>query len=138
LDPWCNLLPDYVVVVDSDNRRVVAGAAVKKAQAKVQRKHGMQIRHWMEIWTKDGPQNIPAERFKHQEQVTKNGHRPVTIYAFKAHQARYYGFSCEFDGKTTFFVTAIDPAKKDDKADPEMIARAGREAFQVLEKLGIK
>jgi maltooligosyltrehalose synthase len=134
---WCNQLPEYALVVESDNRRVVAWDKLTKDQRKVKPKDQGSVLRWMKNWT-DGVENIPEERFKFQERFTKNGFHPVRISTFKSFQARYYGFNRIVEGKDTFFITAIDPSKKDNDADPAMLDRASKEAFRVLETLNVK
>lgn len=135
---WSILLPDYTLIAENGERRVVVREKLKKVQAKVDDQHRLTIRNWMRFWVNDGPQDIPPEKFKFQQRFNQNGFKPVVISAFKSYQARYYGFSRVVDGKMTFFVTAIDPAKKDDKANDEVLERASREAFRVLKALKIQ
>ena len=74
---------------------------------------------------------MPEERFKFQTRwkgASGEGHR---ISVFKSYQARYYGYSREIAGKETFVVAAIDPAKKDNQADPAMYKRVGDEADRI-------
>lgn len=135
---WCSLLPDYALLADSEKRRVVVHGKLKKEQAKVDRQHYVVIIRWMKIWTTDVVGGVPPEKFKFQARFTEKGFHPVAIWVFKAHQPRYYGFTRVVEGKETFFVTAIDPAKKQDDANPEVLARAGREAFRILKLLGLQ
>jgi len=51
---------------------------------------------------------------------TKGG---STIAVFKSGQARLYGFERHLDGVRTFLVADCDPAKKQNEADPDLIAR---------------
>lgn len=134
---WCNQLPEYEVVAEGDKRRVVAWVKLAKEQRKVKPKDQGGILRWMKNWA-DGVDNIPEEKFKYQDRFTQNGFHPVRISAFKNHQARYYGFNRVVEGKDTFFVTAIDPSKKDNNADPAMLERASKEAFNILRTLKAK
>lgn len=47
----------------------------------------------------------------------------TTIAVFKSGQARLYGFERQLDGIRTFVIADCDPAKKQNDADKDLIAR---------------
>lgn len=135
---WCKSLGDYAVVVESGNRRVVMAKGLAKEFGKIAVKDKAKLRAWMEIWTEDREGAISTQKFKSQDGFTDGKGRRVQIWAFKSYQARLYGFIRKIEGKETFLVTAADAAKKDDEADPAKLQRASREAFKVLDAVGIR
>lgn len=62
----------------------------------------------------------------------------VRVQAFKPWQLRAYGFARDFNGKLTFFITGIDPAKKQNQARTEILDAAGREAVRINDLLNQK
>jgi len=136
--PWCQSLSDYAVVVESDNRRVVMAKGLAKEFEKVTLKDKAKLVSWMKIWTEDREGAISTQRFKSQDSFTDGKGRRVQIFAFKSFQARLYGFIRKIEGKETFLVTAADAAKKNDEADPAKLQRASKEAFKVLDAVGIR
>lgn len=46
------------------------------------------------------------------------------LQAFKGFKVRLYGFVCTIKGSKFFIIVDIDPAKKQDKADPTILKRA--------------
>lgn len=135
---WCDDLPEYEVVAECDGRRVVMLGKLRKEYKRVERKDAAAVLRWMQIWCRDEVDALPPERFKQQERYVGATGSVVKISAFKSYQARFYGFSRSVQGKETFFVTALDPAKKSDQADPQMLKRASDEAFRILAALKIK
>lgn len=133
-----NEIAEYEVVVHAGERRVAMNRGLVKLFAKITPKDKGRLRRWMEIWCRDGAANIPRENMKPQERFHDDQGRSVQVWAFKSYQARLYGFSRIVDSKETFFVTAVDPAKKDNNADPGVIKKAKIEAFRILDLLGIR
>jgi hypothetical protein len=131
-------LAEYEVAVRAKTRCVAIDRGLEKLFKKVTPKDQGKIRRWMEIWCRDGAANIPKENLKPQERFQDVKGRSVQIWAFKSYQARMYGFSRIVDGRETFFVTAIDPAKKNDDADPAMLKKSKNEAFRILDVLGLR
>lgn len=127
------------MIAESDTRRVVVNTGLAKAQKKVEKKDQASVWHWMKIWVRDQKDAaIPEERFKFQTRWKGPGGENIRVSVFKSYQARYYGFTREVEGKETFLVSAIDPAKKDNQADPAMYKRVGEEALRVMRALGSK
>ncbi len=85
----------------------------------------------MKAWTKDGPANLPPQKFTFELQYEKGG-KNARIDAFKGWQVRIYGTTMQVDAKPMFLVTGIDVAKKQDKADPAKLNAAGDAAHNIL------
>lgn len=105
---------------------------------KVASKDKAKLLSWMKIWTSDRDGAISTQRFKSQESFTDGQGRRVQVWAFKSYQARLYGFIRRIEAKETFLVTAADASKKDDEADPARLQKASKEAFRVLDVLGMR
>ncbi|MBO9710468.1 MAG: hypothetical protein J7521_19880 [Caulobacter sp.] len=131
-------MPDYEVVVEGDGRRVVMSGGLDKDYRKIATKDKASLRRWMENWCGDVEGAMPDTRMKAQERFSDVKGRTVLIIAFKSYQARLYGFIRRVAERDTFFVTAIDPDKKDDDADPKVLKRAKLEAFRILEVMNLR
>lgn len=59
----------------------------------------------------------------------------VSLAEFKAWQVRLFGFANDHGGVRTFYVTGIDPAKKQDKGNKNKIEAALKEAVRVTKML---
>lgn len=59
----------------------------------------------------------------------------VRLEEFKAPQVRLFGFSGDMGGMATFFVTGIDPAKKQRKANDDKVTSAVKEAVRLKQLL---
>jgi hypothetical protein len=136
--PWCNHLREYEVVVEAANRRVVMNVGLEKEYRKIATKDKATLRRWMELWCDDVDGAIPDTRLKAQHRYADAQGRNVLIFAFKAYQARLYGFIREIEGKLTFLITAADSDKKDDGADQKVLDRASGEAFRILKTIDIR
>lgn len=60
-----------------------------------------------------------------QEDRITEGHRKITVYAFKAFKIRAYGVKRKVNGKPEFVITVVATKKQDD-ADPNDIKGAAR------------
>lgn len=81
-------------------------------------------------WCRFGPSHLPQERFKFMSRYEKGG-ASVRVDGFKGRQARFYGTTAQVDGKPMFLVTGVDPAKKQNTADPAILKAAGKAAFDI-------
>ena len=77
----------------------------------------------MELWCDDS--RLTPEMFNANE-GRSNGN--ILLQAFKAFKVRLYGFARQVAGLKTFIIVDIDPAKKQDRADPRILKRAKRRA----------
>lgn len=81
-------------------------------------------------YSNEGPQSLPKQQFRF-EMHHNRGSSQVRVEAFKAQHVRMYGFCSQCDKRPTFFVTASDLAKKQDKADKETLVMAGDLALDI-------
>lgn len=138
-EPWCNKLAEYEVVAESDSRRVVMLKSLAKEYKKLKHKDKAGLLRWIQIWCDDQQAGaIPREKFKKQDNYRNAEGKSIAVYCFKFFQGRLYGFSRIVEKKETFLISAIDPAKKNDDADQNLLARAKEEGFRVLKVLGIR
>jgi len=80
-----------------------------------------------------GPTALPSNKFNGSEGWFPSDRAPnkIRLEAFKPWKLRAYGFCREFNGRPTFFITGIDPSKKQDHARPEILQSAGAEAVRI-------
>lgn len=112
-------------------RSKAKGDLLKKASA--EQRAGLE--ELVRRYAKDGPKGIPGKKWNGAEGWFPSDKAPgkVRLEALKPWQLRAYGFCCEFRGRPTLFITGIDPAKKQNKADRAILKAAGDEAFRVSE-----
>lgn len=71
---------------------------------------------------------LTAEMFNGNEGRTTAG---ILLQAFKGFKIRFYGFARQVASVRTFLIVDVDPAKKQDKADPKILSRAKSRADSV-------
>lgn len=77
------------------------------------------FRRIMQMWC-DG-QKLTREMYNGNEGRSPDN---IMLHAFKAFKIRLYGFVRSVGDLKTFIVVDVDPAKKRDKADPNILKRA--------------
>lgn len=80
----------------------------------------------MRRWCEDV--SLTPEMFNANEGRSSGG---ILIQAFKGFKIRLYGFVRQVQRVKTFLIIEIDPAKKQDKADPKVLKRAKRRADDI-------
>lgn len=85
----------------------------------------------MELWTER--MALTQEQFNGNEGRAQKGDINVLVQAFKAFKIRLYGFPTEVGDRRSFLIVAIDPAKKQNKADPKILKRAKDRAIELTE-----
>lgn len=137
------VLPDgYVVLHRGRTRDVMIKAKVlKKINKKATDDQQSALKDLVERYGEDGHENIPRGKFNSSEEwFPSQKDKRILLQAFKAGQLRAYGYCQQFNGRPTFFVTAVDPAKKRDAADQNVLSAAGTEAvrlFEILKPRGV-
>jgi hypothetical protein len=88
-------------------------------------------------YAEGGATALPSQRFNGNEAWFPSEKAPnkIRLQAFKPWKLRAYGFRRDLDGRSTFFITGIDPAKKQDRAKPEILNAAGKEAVRINDLL---
>lgn len=71
---------------------------------------------------------LTPEMFNTNEGRSKNN---IRLQAFKGFKIRLYGFDRKVASIRTFIIVEIDPAKKQDKADPRILKRAKRRIDEI-------
>lgn len=74
----------------------------------------------MEMWCEG--HRLPKEMWNANE--GRSPKQNLLIQAIKAFKVRLYGFVRHVGDKKTFIIVDLDPAKKQDKADPIIVKRA--------------
>lgn len=104
------------VIVDVAGRRVMIIKELKDQYERFPIKEQARFYRIMEMWCFG--HNMPKKMLNKSEGRSPKGN--ILIQAFKAFKIRLYGFVSGSD----FIIVEIDPAKKQDKADPRMLDRA--------------
>lgn len=86
-----------------------------------------------ELWCQG--QQLTAEQFNGNEGRARRGDLNVMLQAFKTHKVRLFGIVMRFAGRRTFFIVDLDPAKKQNKADPAILKRAQGRALDLTANL---
>lgn len=82
----------------------------------------------MTLWCEG--RKLAPNMFNYNEGRSK-GHN-LLIQAFKAFKIRLYGFERHLADRRTFIIVEFDPAKKQDKADPNILKRAKMRADEKM------
>lgn len=85
----------------------------------LEERHKDRFRRIMELWCQSRP--LTPEMMNRNEGRSQGGLR---IEAFKAFKVRLYGFEVTFNKIRTFFIVIIDSAKKQNKADKNILKNA--------------
>lgn len=104
----------------SGRSQVLLWRPITKEWEKLEAKQQGRFARIMQMWC-EGHQ-LTKEMFNGNE-----GRSPthnVMLQAFKAFKIRLYGFVTTINEMRSFIIVDIDPAKKQDKADPNILKRA--------------
>jgi hypothetical protein len=80
----------------------------------------------MNRWCEEVP--LTPEMFNGNEGRSSDG---ILIQAFKGFKIRLYGFVRQVRSVKSFLIVELDPAKKQDKADPKVLKRAKNRADEI-------
>lgn len=92
------------------------------------------LEHVIGDYCENGPDELDETDFKFIGHFSHGGLK-VRMEEFKARHVRLFGFCTEWNGRATFFVTGIDPVKKQDKICKRKFKAAGLEAVSVVQSL---
>lgn len=87
----------------------------------------------MELWSDGRP--MSETQFNGNEGRTKGGINRM-LQAFKVHKIRCYGFVCPLQGRKTFVIIDVDPAKKAEKGKVRILDRAKNRVVTFENKYG--
>lgn len=112
---------------------IIRTAARKMIEKRASQKQRAELEAIVRRYASGGPSELPRSKFNGNEGwfPSAAASPKIMLQAFKPWQLRAYGFCRTFNGRPTFFITAIDPAKKQDRADPRILKAAGDEAVQL-------
>jgi hypothetical protein len=123
--PWASGPGAHVFVYDGfedDLRR-----ASEKDQAKLK---ALLRDHFCEFGAVKSPDKWNADEGTHSI-----GTRKIRLQAAKGHQCRVYGVVGSWNGKKAFFVAGVDPKKKQNKANPQVLKRSAEMAVRMIEEI---
>jgi hypothetical protein len=114
-------------------RQVVIHQAAEDEFDQVDERKQARLLRIMELWC-DG-QRLTEEQFNGNEGREQKGDVNVLLQAFKTHKVRLYGIDTQIDEKRTFVILEVDSEKKQNKADPKILKRAGSRALEFVSEL---
>jgi hypothetical protein len=120
------------ILAEAKGGRVVIDKDVQPQFDELEDKAKAQFLRVMDLWNQN--QRLTSEQFNGNEGRAKRGSLNVMLSAFKRFKIRLYGFAGAIGGLRTFVVVAVDPAKKQDRADPKVLKRARERALDLYEK----
>lgn len=106
-------------LVGAGGSQVAIWRSVRKIYDALDTQMQGRFERYMELWCNET--KLPDTMFNQNEGRSKGG---VMLRAFKAFKVRLYGFDRKVVGVRTFVIVDIDPAKKQNKADPGILKRA--------------
>lgn len=115
------------LLAEAGGSRVVILRAVWKEFDALDDKNQGRFRRIMELWCVN--ERLTPEMFNANEGRSPKDN--LLLQAFKAFKVRLYGFVRTVQGTRTFIVIDVDPAKKQDRADPGILKRAKGRADEV-------
>lgn len=120
----------YDVVIRTKAKKELKKRATKEQQAGLE--------DVIQRYAKAGPSGVPPKKFNGDEGwfPSDKAAGKIRLEAFKPWQLRAYGFCRTFNARPTFFITGIDPAKKQDGANQSILASAGAEAVRLNKSIG--
>lgn len=124
----------FEVLASTESACVAIDAALMKELDDIEPKKLSRLIRIMEIWCLG--QQLTTEQFNGNEGRAKRGDLNVMLQAFKTHKVRLFGFVMKLERKRTFLIVDLDPAKKQNKADPNILKRAHGRALDWTEKAG--
>jgi len=124
----------YEVLIVGPTASVAIAEFLQDELAEIDERKMARLTRIMELWT-DG-QQLTAEQFNGNEGRAKRGDVNVMLQAFKTHKVRLFGIVMRVDALRTFLIVDLDPAKKQNKADPKILKRAHDRALDLTIKAG--
>lgn len=124
---------DLVPLASSSRGCVVIESKLKSAFDALDDKIKSQFLAIMDLWIEG--RTLTDKQFNGNEGRAKRGSTNVMLCAFKRFKIRLYGFVHGFKGRRSFVIVELDPAKKQDKADPKILSRAKARALDLVETL---
>ncbi len=124
----------FKTLVSGKTARVAIDGALESDLAEIDERKMARLTRIMELWT--AGHQLTAEQFNGNEGRAKRGDLNVMMMAFKTHKVRLFGLVMRLDEMRTFLIVALDPAKKQNKADPKILKRAYERALDVTKEAG--
>lgn len=119
----CDLLEECAGV------RVAIRRATRRLYDRLDDRKQGRLHGVMKLWCNGA--KLTPQMFNYNEGRTPRSN--VLVQVFKTFKVRLYGFNTVIGGKRTFIIVDIDPAKKQDKADPKILARSKSRIDELVE-----
>jgi hypothetical protein len=113
-------------LVHTDGVQVAILTAIREDYEAIEQRKRDRFERIMEMWCEG--RRLTEEMFNANEGRSSGN---LLLQAFKAFKVRLYGFVRPVAGRKTFIIVAIDPAKKQDRADPRVLSRAWKRSDDI-------
>lgn len=125
------------ILADHSGARVVIRRAMRKVYDALDVRAQGRLLQVMKRWC-DDPSLLVPEMFNGNEGRTSRHNIMLQAFKNNAAKVRLYGFSFAVAKKRTFIIIDADTAKKQNKADPNILKRAKSRIDDFLDKHGKK
>jgi hypothetical protein len=125
------------VLAEHSGARVVIRRAIRKVWDALDDRAQGRFSQVMKRWC-DDPSQLTSEMFNGNEGRTPKHNEMLKAFKNNAAKARLYGFSRAVSDVKTFIIVDADTAKKQNKADPNILKRAKSRVDDFLDKYGTK
>lgn len=125
------------VLAEHSGARVVIRRAIRKVYDALDDRAQGRFLAVMKRWC-DDPSQLTSEMFNGNEGRTSRHNIMLQAFKNNAAKVRLYGFSFSVAEKKTFIIVDADTAKKQTKADPNLLKRAKSRIDDFLDQYGKK
>ena len=125
------------VLAESSGARVVIRRVIRKVHDALDDRAQGRFARVMERWC-DDPSQLTSEMFNGNEGRTTRHNIMLQAFKNNAAKVRLYGFPFTVANKKTFIIVDADTAKKQTKADPNILKRAKNRIDDFLDKYATK
>ncbi len=91
------------------------------------------LARYFERFCEIGPESLGPEKFKREDSLPDGRGGHVSVYTFKPFKWRLYGGILTVARKRCFVGTRVDPDKKQDKADQQLLRAVAKDIADLLE-----
>ncbi|MFG1293766.1 hypothetical protein [Xanthobacter versatilis] len=94
-----------------------------------------QLNRYTGVFCDDGSQALIPEMFRREGQFPDGRGNKIAVYAFKPFKWRLYGIITDIAEMPGFVGLGVDPSKKQDKADQDLLKQVAKDAGGFLADL---
>jgi hypothetical protein len=91
------------------------------------------LKRYFERFCQLGPRGLNEEKFRFEDSFSDGAGGQVSVFTFKPFKWRLYGGILTVAGKRAFVGVRVDPDKKQDKANQELLKKAAADIAALAE-----